>query len=253
MVPSWHLAIESSGLGGSAALFRYDRLGRGVLHTQHLLPGDRGSVQTLAPAIQQSLREAQIAPNRLNSLSVTAGPGSFTGLRVGLATAKILAWTLNIPAVPVDTLEAIACRFIQGSTEHRPDLPSEFRLVTAINAFRRQVFTSSWTVIRSEADLRLECCLPSQVIDAQKWLADPWQLESSTSETPLFVTGGAIASYPGLENSAVILAHSQLWQPLAEQVGLLGLKALAEGRAVTADQLIPNYIRSSAAEENARK
>ena len=116
---SWHLAIESSGLGGSVALFEYDGNFHGQLHSQLILPNSMGSVRTLAPAIEQLLREAQLLVKQLGSLSVTNGPGSFTGLRVGLATAKMFAWTQRIPVVPVDTLEAIANRFAQASSARR--------------------------------------------------------------------------------------------------------------------------------------
>ena len=242
----WHLAIESSGLGGSVALLHYDGRYQGGLHCQAVLPANRGSVQTLAPTIDQLLRDAQVKPAELASLSVTSGPGSFTGLRVGLATAKLLAWTAHVPVVPVDTLEAIALRFAQSTASHPGLMPDQYRLVTAINAFRKQVFTSSWRI--SSSDLQCQC--PSSVVDADKWLADPWQSEQSETDTPLWISGGAIGSYAGLNPAHGCLADADLWQPLAEQVGCLGLTGLANGRAVSAEQLMPNYIRSSAAEEN---
>lgn len=244
----WHLAIEASGLGGSVALFQYDDHYKGELHSQCVLPPNRGSVQTLAPAIDQLLRDAQFRVSQLASLSVTCGPGSFTGLRVGLATAKLLAWTAHIPVVPVDTLEAIALRFARSAGCRAHSLPDQYRLVTAINAFRKQVFTSSWRI----RAIDLQCQLPSTVVDASKWLADPWQCEDGETDTPLWISGGAIGSYAGLNLQHCHLADTELWQPLAEQVGRLGLAGLANGRAVTAEQLAPNYIRSSAAEENAK-
>lgn len=282
MPTSWHLAIESSGLGGSVALFQYgtgqqgacqkgtvqEGLGpQGELHSQQVLPCQQGSVRNLAPAIDSLLRDAQVLPRQLSSLSVTCGPGSFTGLRVGLATAKMLAWTLNIPVVPVDTLEAIASRFAQSNSIAQLNsvelnsvepgkLPSRYRLVTAMNAFRKQVFTSSWIVANSTQNAdspRLECAHRSTVVDADKWLADPWQVaasDRSCDDAPLWISGGAIGTYAGLDTMRCNLADASLWQPLAEQVGRLGLKGLATGRAVTAHELVPNYIRSSAAEEN---
>lgn len=278
MPTSWHLAIESSGLGGSVALFQYgtgqqgacqkgtvqEGIGpQGELHSQQVLPCQQGSVRTLAPAIDSLLRDAQVLPRQLSSLSVTCGPGSFTGLRVGLATAKMLAWTLNIPVVPVDTLEAIASRFAQSNSFAQLNsvepgkLPSRYRLVTAMNAFRKQVFTSSWIVAGAGPDedvsLRLECLQPSIVVDAAKWLVDPWQVQASDDsrdDLPIWISGGAIGTYPGLDTMRCNLADASLWQPLAEQVGRLGLTGLATGRAVTAHELVPNYIRSSAAEEN---
>lgn len=265
---SWHLAIESSGLGGSVALFQHDSHYRGDLHSQQVLPPNRGSVQTLVPAIELLLREAQIQVSQLSSLSVTCGPGSFTGLRVGLTTAKMLAWTARIPVIAVDTLEAIALRFAKASPARTGtaqnakvdanSLPGEYRLVTAINAFRKQVFSSSWHISEGQ----LQCLSPSSVVDVHTWLADPWQAamrkdvadsgELRFKELALWVSGGAIGTYAGLNTDQCQLAESDLWQPMAEQVGQLGLLAMAAGRSVTAEELGPNYIRSSAAEENAR-
>lgn len=266
MSSSWHLAIESSGLGGSVALFQlgighqvidHQVIGhQGELHSQLVLRSQQGSVRTLAPAIDSLFRDAHIVPSQLTSLSVTCGPGSFTGLRVGLATAKMLAWTLNIPVVPVDTLAAIASRFAQSNSVEPGTMPVRYRLVTAINAFRKQVFTSCWTVANSTHNAnstRVECAHRSSVVDADKWLANPWQVAESDricDDSPLWISGGAIGTYPGLDTSRCSLADASLWQPLAEQVGRLGLAGLAAGRAVTAHELGPNYIRSSAAEEN---
>lgn len=244
MSQSWHLAIESSGLGGSIALFQHDEQYRGQLHDSVVLQADKGSVQTLAPAIEILLQRVGIAPRELGSLSVTAGPGSFTGLRVGLATVKMLSWTLNIPVAPVDTLEAIAFRFMHAAVGAPP---TDYRLVAAINAFRRQVFTTSWLVNGSQT----QCCLPSAVVDADKWIDDPWQTEPEPNGWPLVLTGGALSSYHPLLRDGVEQADAQLWQPMAEHVGLLGLRALEQGKAVSAQRLTPNYIRSSAAEENA--
>ncbi len=254
----WHLAIESSGLGGSAALFRYhdspDGPADGEFCAQVILPANQGSVRSLAPAIEKLLRDAQIKPAQLSSLSVTQGPGSFTGLRVGLATAKMLAWVHKIPVVPVDTLAAIALRFTESANQVGTELPGEYRLVTAINAFRKQVFTSCWQVDAGQAT----CVAPAAVVNADKWLADPWQatmndIEAANRSLPLWISGAAIQSYPGLDIARCQIADSSLWQPLAEQVGRLGLIGLAQGQAVTADELAPNYIRSSAAEENAAR
>ena len=194
---SWHLAIESSGLGGSVALFEYDGNFHGQLHSQLILPNSMGSVRTLAPAIEQLLREAQLLVKQLGSLSVTNGPGSFTGLRVGLATAKLFAWTQRIPVVPVDTLEAIANRFAQASSRDDAARPATYNLVAAINAFRRQVFTSSWRIAPSG----MECLQPSSVVDANQWLANPLGDHQRSEQLPLWVTGPALSSYSALDGA----------------------------------------------------
>jgi tRNA threonylcarbamoyladenosine biosynthesis protein TsaB len=80
---------------------------RGRLYEQRL-PGDRRASEDLLPAVQRTLAAAGLALSACERIAVCAGPGSFTGLRVGLATAWGLGRGLGIPVEPVSTLEAMA-------------------------------------------------------------------------------------------------------------------------------------------------
>lgn len=254
MSANWHLAIECSSVGGSVALFRLAEDNLGLrLHSQIVLATDRGSVCTLAPAIEEIFKAVKLHPQRLENLSVTVGPGSFTGLRVGLATVKMLGMACRKEIIPVDTLAAIAVRFASAHTQL---LQSPCRLVTAINAFRKQVFTASWIVDHSGPRL----VRPATVVDARDWLGDPWGVittddnHSSAEQADLWITGGALGSYPIVTaQSNWRLAAADIWQPMAEQVGQLGWQGYLAGQQVSAKELAPNYIRASAAEEKARK
>ncbi len=121
----------------------------------------QGSVRSLAPAIEKLLRDAQIKPPNL-AVSASRKARLVHRLRVGLATAKMLAWVHKIPVVPVDTLAAIALRFTESANQVGTELPGEYRLVTAINAFRKQVFTSCWQVDAGQAT----CVAPATVVNA---------------------------------------------------------------------------------------
>ena len=96
-----NLAIECSGTAGSVALFDGENP---ICYSD--LDTSFSSVRTLAGEIERVMR-GQPKPS---FISVTNGPGSFTGLRVGLTTAKMLALAWNVPVMPVDTLQAIALR-----------------------------------------------------------------------------------------------------------------------------------------------
>lgn len=69
---------------------------------------ERGQASLLIPLIQEVLEEAQIGFNDLDLITATMGPGSFTGLRIGLTTAKILSLSLNIPLIGLNTLDVMA-------------------------------------------------------------------------------------------------------------------------------------------------
>ncbi|WP_369901411.1 tRNA (adenosine(37)-N6)-threonylcarbamoyltransferase complex dimerization subunit type 1 TsaB [Bacillus manliponensis] len=69
----------------------------------------------LMPAIEELLQECNVKPNELNKIVVAAGPGSYTGVRIGVTVAKTLAWSLNIPIAGVSSLEALAANGVNFS------------------------------------------------------------------------------------------------------------------------------------------
>ena len=244
----FNLAIECSGIAGSIALFRSDEM----LSTK-ALDTKASSVQTLAPAIKALLSQVEI--ERVDLISVTSGPGSFTGLRVGLATAKMLSFAWECPIAAVDTLEAIALRTSKSLDQPTYVLPS-------INAFRNQLFVGCWLA----ASGQLTRCTASHLADAAEWKANPaatfekaWinanlglpDLVTAVSASPCQLTG------PGLEKyqpaASLPQADSALWNPAACEVGELGLRLHAQYKLQSATTLRANYVRSSAAEENAKR
>ena len=101
-------------------------------------PMTRGHQERLAPMVQDLLREAGVAPDQLDRIGVTVGPGSFTGLRVGLAFAKGLALALGKPLVGVSGLEALA--------QHHSGAPN----LVLVDARREQAY---WQAFDGDAPL----------------------------------------------------------------------------------------------------
>ena len=241
-----HLAIECSGFGGSVSLFSGD-----VEVISQELPQDRGSVQSLAPAILNIFQNESIEPQSLSFLSVTSGPGSFTGLRVGLTTAKMLAFAWRLPIVGVDTLECLARR---AALQHPQ---SSGLVVPIINAFRKQVFAGAW---QFNGDGCLSLRIPSRVVDADTWLHAPWRslmddaadLHSPESQ-PLLVTGPGLRQYTPRACAAELprwqISPESTWDPRSIEVALIGLEKFHRGETNTAENLSANYVRQSAAEE----
>lgn len=233
------LAIECSGQGGSIALF--DNL---ELIQSSQLPADQGNVETLAPAIKELL-----GARRPELLSVVNGPGSFTSLRVGLAQTKMLAFAWDIPVVAIETLKLIA----MVSVESAAPLENKI-LLPCLNAFRKQVFVAAYRAKQSG----VEQVLKSTVIDAEKWQQDPLSATlgaeaDSSFEGNVYCTGPGLKVYPVSGHNAS-LVDEKLWEPNARFMGKLGLQAFQSGTSVSAEELLPNYVRQSAAEEklNAR-
>ena len=109
------LAIETTDIRGSVACAQ----GETILLRHELNPEQR-SAQSLVPAIDALLKEVGWSPSHLDEIAVAVGPGSFTGLRVGVTTAKILAWSVNARLYGIDTLAAIASKIV---TERETILP----------------------------------------------------------------------------------------------------------------------------------
>jgi tRNA threonylcarbamoyladenosine biosynthesis protein TsaB len=277
-----HLAIECSGLHGSVALCRESEL-----IIQHRLPHTHSSVQVMASSIERVIREVGDKPQ---VLSITHGPGSFTGLRVGLATAKILGWAWNIPCVPVDTLEVIAGQMRDRVLGARPTIPGNLKekaavFVPAINAFRGQVFTAAWRLEAGESLIRLS---DSQAIDASQWMSMPLgsQTLQAGSGIPddlsdtvsddlsgdlpegcvaaeaerhacdhIFVGGPVVKMYPPSEATNGLSKVSLLEDidPDAAALAVVGWSRYQAGCHCSAQSLAANYIRRSAAEEKLPK
>jgi tRNA threonylcarbamoyladenosine biosynthesis protein TsaB len=97
------LAIDTALSACGAAVFRDGRT-----LAERVLPMERGHQEALAPLVAEVMHTASLGFDRLDRIAVTVGPGSFTGLRVGLAFAKAMALALDRPCVGIGTLEALA-------------------------------------------------------------------------------------------------------------------------------------------------
>lgn len=218
------LAIETSSLYGSVALLDADDGGQAT--TELLLRQDQRSAQSLAPAIQQVLQQAQRQLRDVTLIAVTAGPGSFTGLRVGVTTAKTLAYACQAEVLGVNTLEAIA-----------KQAPLESGLVTAvIDAQRQQLFAATY---QKDGETLVET-VPTQIVDVDDW-------ENSLAEGR-HVTGSGLRRIQ-LQRSDLLQVDESHWAPLASTVGRLAIDKFSQGERTTCWEMLPQYFRKSAAEE----
>jgi tRNA threonylcarbamoyl adenosine modification protein YeaZ len=147
------LAIETVGTTGSVALLQGDA----VVAESVLDPAQR-SAQSLAPAIDELLRRHGWQPAQVELVAVATGPGSFTGLRIGVATAKVLAYAVGCPILDVDTMSAIAWR-VPRDVE---------RFSVVVDAQRGELFVADF---ERTADGRLSGGDTTRIVDAAQWIA----------------------------------------------------------------------------------
>lgn len=121
------LAIQTSGETLSLAL----KIGESLFTYELIAP--RETLTSLAPAIKRLCEEAGCEPGEVESLAVCIGPGSFTGIRIGVATAKALSQALGLPCYGISSLLALACA-VENKTEEAlcvlPAFASEYYLAT---------------------------------------------------------------------------------------------------------------------------
>lgn len=220
------LAIETSLRQGSLATLDGSHF-PATLVAERLLPSDQRSAQSLLPKLSQLCSESDWQPSQIELVCVTTGPGSFTGLRIGVTAAKALAFAVGAKLVGVHTLAALAGSVPQAGG----------KLWAILDAQRQELFAASF----KGADIPQSP--ETRILSSDEWLAE---LKAGDS-----VMGPPLGILKSRLPSDVTLVDKSLWQPQAANVGRLGYEMYLAGSTVDPMQLIPSYFRKSAAEEKA--
>lgn len=217
------LALDTSTLSASVALLE----GRRVVYECTLENGNTHS-QNLMPLIDGAFAMAGWQQEDLHALAVTVGPGSFTGLRIGVATAKGLAMALRLPVAAVGTLDALAMGV----------LPWPGLIVPLLDARRDQVYTATFRQ-QEEAPRALT---PPRALDVRALIS-----ELSREDEPVVFCGDGLRAHGPLLQEALgsraVLAPACARGVRASAVGLLGLLQIEAGRAPDPATLVPQYLR----------
>ena len=228
MSESW-LLIETSGRAGKVGLARGGSVARAAD-----LDATRRHARDLTPALDGLLRAEGLGPRDLTGVMVSVGPGSYTGLRVGVMAAKALAYATGCRLVPVGTFAAIA-----------EQAPAEAGVLWVIaDALREQVYTQ-----RFERNPETGRLVPSHGGVQIEWV----------NESLHWLPAGVWVSGPGVTVYADrSIPQSCLLVPEADrEPSVIGLFAAAEGVSpVSREELFalePLYLRGSSAEEKAKK
>jgi tRNA threonylcarbamoyladenosine biosynthesis protein TsaB len=220
------LAIETSSNVGSIACTCHARIVCERVFREGLAHG-----RDLVIEMERCLRDAEWDKRDIELVAVSVGPGSYTGLRVGVAAAKTLAFTLGVPVIPVCSLDVIA--------ENGPRTADYVAVV--VDARRTQVYAALYANVgllffREEGPL----------------LADPAEFARRLPR-PTYVAGDALEKYrdaftlSGLEH-----LPGKASRPSAANTGLLGEKAYILGERVDIHAIQPLYMRLPEAEEKWR-
>jgi tRNA threonylcarbamoyladenosine biosynthesis protein TsaB len=219
------LAIETSGRIGSVAAVE-----DGVVLAERDFPHGLQNAALILPLIDDLCRERGWKPADVRELYVSAGPGSFTGLRIGVTLAKTLGFATGAKVVAVPTVRVLA-----------RNAPAEARhLVIVLDAKRDQIFTARF---ERRADDWTEA-EPAHLGDLPSMLA--------RSPRPVHLLGEGIPYHQKFipaDDPGVVVTAPELWRAHAHHVATLGHEAARRGEFTDPFRFTPIYIRLPEAEE----
>lgn len=228
------LGIESSGMVAGVACWC-----DGVITAEYTTDFKQTHSQTLLPMLEEVVRRIQLDLQTVDAIAVSGGPGSFTGLRIGSATAKGLGLALEKPLVHVPTLDAMAyqCFGFEGV------------VCPMLDARRNQVFAGLYRTGITEDSFA--CRLPAFAEDIDILLARLAQDYPAARGSRLaFLGDGALLHREKIQNvctNAVFMPEFMNKQRAAA-VAALGARMYCAGQAENAAEHKPDYLRVSQAE-----
>lgn len=228
------LALDTSTLVASVAVAR----GEADSGAPEIVASADDAVDTtsdiLLPLIDRVLGEAGLAIADIDAVAVGAGPGSFTGLRIGMSTAKGLAFSIDAPLWPVSSLAALAQAAVDAG-----GVPEGALIVPLLDARRNEVFAGFYAVQSGVvASLGAERVLPPSALSAAIGEI------SDAPEQSVFCGDGAAAYRDAIASEGEILGDAPATPP-ARTIAHL---ALATPRTDGLDAGAPKYVRKSEAE-----
>ena len=195
---------------------------------EYILPSSPSHFSNLMPSIDDLLSKVELFPQNLKGVVVALGPGSFTGIRIGLSVAKGFSESLNIPISGIHTLLAMAS---QLSCSHEDICP-------LITSRKGEVFTAlfTWSANGSLLRCKDDTCL--RVND----------LSSIIENKTVFIGNDFSAQGPIIQQQFGenhVLAPANLWNLKASSLGILGLKRLQKDGSDNVEELVPIYLRGA--------
>lgn len=222
------LAVDSSGLVASVAIIEDD-----AMIAEYTINYKKTHSQTLLPMLDEIKKMTELDLGSIDAIAVAAGPGSFTGLRIGSATAKGLGMALNIPIIPVPTVDALAYNLWDCDKVICPIMDARREQVyTGLYSFENGVFNT----IMEQTPLSV-----SQLMD----------VINQNGRDVIFLGDGVPVYKDSIEEKAqvkVCFAPAHMSRQRAGALGVLGMELYRSGVHETAADHKPVYLRQSQAE-----
>lgn len=226
------LAVDTSATAASVAVAEENKLiGEFSINTALT------HSQTLMPMVDELLKNTGLSVNDINAVAVNAGPGSFTGVRIGVAAVKGIAFPKNLPCVSVSTLESMAYNM----------LGNDCVVCSVMDARCSQVYNALFRV-KGYAVTRMTDDRALSLTDLKNEL-------QNISEKVVLVGDGAVlcSEFLGSELENIMLAPFNNRIQTASSVAYAAFEKINNGETLTADELMPVYLRLPQAQRELNK
>lgn len=247
------LALETTGKYGSAAVIREDGSVFCVSSETEM-----NHLKDIITISDEAVKAAGIAKSDLTHIAASAGPGSFTGIRIGVTTARTLGQMLRIPCIAVSSLEAMARRVLSEA------ISSDALYVAAvINARRHQTYAGVWEAVFT-TDHEQQSIV--SVLEEKQYMIEDLLAELTARAAEhggkVFFTGDGIDAYEDIIRAAfeekgisdlLILADEKIRYQDAGSVAGIALRKAQAGQTLGYDELLPEYMRLAEAEMRLRE
>ena len=234
------IAIDSSGLVASVAIVQDEEV-----IAEYNVQYKKTHSQTLLPMLDELKRMVDLDLQTVDAIAIASGPGSFTGLRIGSATAKGLGLALEIPIIEIPTLDGLACN-LYGSDKV---------VCPIMDARRNQVYTGLYSYIEDGQSDEQEQIFHYTLVPILSQCAVPIEeIAEKCNEQQkeiIFLGDGVPVFAEQLRNLMKVpysFAPAHMNQQRAAAVGMLGIQYYKEGKTETAMEHKPDYLRVSQAE-----
>ena len=275
------VAIETTGAFASVALLGAPGTGAGpagpdesvspegpdkstgpeALHVDVIHGNDRFShLQNLTPQIDTILKRNHIGMEDIDAIAVSCGPGSFTGIRIGVSTARALSQVMGMPCIAVSSLEALALRAAVrlADGEVHTDLSGLDGVLVCpiLDARRTQVYGAGYYLSAGEGARPTsagEAALPvmEEAVPAGSWLMDEFMEKITDYPKVLFLGDGIDTCRELIEKrgrSGIAFCDQAIRYQDAGTVALRGWQLYKEGKTLEYGKLAPEYMRMAEAE-----
>lgn len=230
------IAIDSSGLTASVAVIEDDNL-----IAEYNVQYKKTHSQTLLPMLDEIKGMIDLDLATIDAIAIAKGPGSFTGLRIGSATAKGLAGALEIPIVEISTLEGLACN-LYGT---------DALVVPMMDARRSQVYTAIYSFEQKDDKYILSAVMEDSAMAIEDLLIKVNEFSKALNKKVIFL-GDGVPVYEGkikeLTEVVYVFAPAHMNRQRAAAFGYLSIEKLKQGEVVNAFDHAPEYLRLSQAE-----